>query len=315
MKVDEIQQIAVVGAGLMGHGIAQEFALAGYEVHLNGRSEEKLQHALKNIQGNLQRLVEFNLATRDQADLASTRIHASPVLGEVVSDVDMVVEAVFENLPLKQQLFREMDGMCPTRTILASNTSSFMPSQLASATQRPDRVLGTHYYNPPYLLPLVEVVRGPQTSDETLSTVHELLQRVGKSPVIVQKEVPGFIGNRLQFALAREALFLVQSGIASPQDVDTVVKTSLGRRWAVAGPLEVGELAGWDIALAVASYLQPELDGSPEVSPLLRERVSRGELGVKTGKGFYEWTPESAEALKRRIQHALIEIAQWTQEA
>jgi len=311
MLVDDIKRIAVVGAGLMGHGIAQEFALAGCEVHLNDLTEEKLQQAMEDIQANLQRLTTFGLVTQEQAESTPARIHTSTVLGEVVADADLVVEAVFENLELKQQLFQQLDNLCPERTILASNTSTLMPSLLASATGRPDRVLVTHYYNPPYLVPLVEVVRGPGTSDEVIETIYELLAKVGKSPVIVQKEAPGFIGNRLQIALFREALSIVERGIASPQDVDTVVRNGIGRRWAAAGPFEIWGIAGWDLIHAAWLYLVPHIESSTKVPSLLKEKVEQGELGVKTGKGFYEWTPESAEALTRRIAQALIEIAQW----
>jgi 3-hydroxybutyryl-CoA dehydrogenase len=192
---------------------------------------------------------------------------------------------------------------------LASNTSTYLPINLASATQRPDKFLVTHYFNPPYLLPLVEIVRHKETSDETVATIYDLMTRVGKSPVIAQKEAPGFVGNRLQMALFREALSIVEQGIATPQDVDTVVRTSFGRRYAAAGPFEVWELAGWDLVLAIAQYLIPDLESAPEISPILGETVERGELGVKAGKGFYDWTPESAEALKQKIGQALIEIS------
>jgi 3-hydroxybutyryl-CoA dehydrogenase len=171
-------------------------------------------------------------------------------------------------------------------------------------------VLIAHYFNPPYLLPLVELVRHPATSDATVATMHDLLTKVGKKPAIVQKEVVGFIGNRLQAALFREAISLVERGIASAQDVDTVVKNGFGRRYAAAGPFEVWELAGWDFILAASRYLTPTLESSSEISALLQEKVARGELGTKTGQGFYEWTPESVEALKKRIGQALATIAQ-----
>ncbi len=314
MNVDEIHRIAVVGAGLMGHGIAQEFALAGYEVHLHDLTEEKLQQALKNIQANLQMLMGLGIVTREQVETTPNHIHITPLLKDAVSEADVVIEAVLEDLPLKQRVFQELDQMCPERTILASNTSTIMPSQLASATRRPEKVLVAHYFNPPYLLPLVEVVRSAETSDETVSTLYNLLVKVGKSPVIVQKEVPGFIANRFQRALLREALWLVQKGIATPQDVDTVIKSSIGRRWAVAGVFEIFEIAGWELVLAAFAQPQFEIDPFPEeLTSLLKEKIERGELGVKTGKGFYEWTPESAEALKQRIAQALVKIAKWSE--
>ena len=312
MEVHNIRRIAVVGAGLMGHGIAQEFALAGYEVHLHDLSEEKLQQAIENIQANLQMLVALEWVSQEQTEPVLKNIQLHTELKDAVTEADVVIENVFENLELKQEVFHKLDKQCPERTILTSNTSTLLPSTLASVTRRPDKVLVAHYFNPPYLLPLVEIVRGAETSDKTVSAIYDLLTKVGKTPVIVQKEILGFIGNRLQAALAREALSIVERGIASPQDVDVVIKNGFGRRLAVAGYFELREIVGWDLVLAANAYLLPDLETSTEVSPLVKEKVDQGELGMKTGKGFYDWTPESAEALRRRIAQALIKIAQFS---
>jgi len=166
-----------------------------------------------------------------------------------------------------------------------------------------------HYFNPPYLLPLVELVRGDGTSDETVATLRALYEGIGKSPAVVQREAPGFVGNRLQMALLREALAIVEAGIATPADMDRIIKTSFGRRLAAAGVFEVFEAAGWDLTLAVAEQLFPVIDRATAPPASLREKVARGELGLKTGKGFYEWTPEEAAALRRRIGNALAAIA------
>jgi len=310
MTVDDIRKVSVIGAGLMGHGIAQEFALAGYEVHLHDLSKEKLQQAVLSMQASLDFLKANDLVPEKQAEGALNNIHCSTVLKEVTFETDVVIEAVFEDLDLKREVFAALDQECPERTILASNTSTLLPSLLASATQRPDKVLVAHYFNPPYLLPLVEVVRGKETSDETVTTLHELLMKVGKKPAIVQRETPGFVANRLQAALLREALSIVQQGIATPKDVDTVVRNGFGRRLATTGVFEVFEIAGWDLVLAAASNLLDHLDSSPEVSPLLKERVEKGQLGIKTGRGFYQWTPESAGELKQRMARGLVKIAQ-----
>ena len=312
VNIDDIRRIGVVGAGLMGHGIAQEFALAGYDVRLHDLSEDKLQQATKSIHSNLHMLTEIGLVSHEQAEPILKRIHSSTILPDVVAEADIVIEAIFEDLALKQKMFQALDQLCPSRTILASNTSTLLPSQLAAATQRPDKVLVAHYFNPPYLLPLVEVVRGEETSDATITIVSELLTRVGKRPAIVQKEAPGFIGNRLQTALLREALSIVQQGIARPQDVDIVIKNGFGRRLAAVGVFESYEMAGWDLILAVMANLLTEIESSSEISPLLSQKIERGELGIKTGKGFYDWTPESAEVLQQRVAHALIKIAQWS---
>ena len=215
---------------------------------------------------------------------------------------------------MKRPLFAKLDALCPDRTILASNTSTILPSALAAATGRSDRVLVAHYFNPPHLLPLVELVRHAGVSDQTVATMHALFTKIGKAPAIVQKELPGFIGNRLQFALFREAMALVEAGIATPADVDTVVKTGFGRRYAAAGPFEIWAAAGWDIVLASGENVVANLSTAGEVSHLIRDKVEAGDLGMKTGKGFVEWTPEGIEAAKRRMGQMLITIAQRSQE-
>jgi len=210
------------------------------------------------------------------------------------------------------ELFEKLDALCATYTILASNSSSYMPSKIAAATQRPDKVIGTHYFNPPFLIPLVEIIRSAQTSDETATCIFDLMTKIGKTPVMVEKELPGFIANRIQAAVWREILSLVEDGVATPQDIDRVVKNSIGRRWAVAGPFEVSELTNLKQKQAILTELFPSLASFSEVPNILKEKVERGELGVTTGKGFYDWTPESAGALRDRIAKALIEIDRWS---
>jgi 3-hydroxybutyryl-CoA dehydrogenase len=310
MRVEEIKSVAVIGAGLMGHGIAQEFALAGYDVRLHDVNGEKLRKAGDIIQTNLEMLAVLGLITKEEVGASRRHIIDCTVFTDAVKEADVVIEAVFEDLKLKQEIFRLLDGACPSRTILASNTSTLLPGLLASVTRRPEKVLVAHYFNPPYLLPLVELVRQEKTSEETVQTMCALLRKIGKTPVIVQKEVPGFIGNRLQAALFREALAIVRDGIATPEDVDIVVKNGFGRRLAAAGVFEIWEIAGWDLISAICGNLFPDLDASTEIPPLLKGMVERGELGTKTGKGFYEWTPESTLALKRRIAQVLSKIAQ-----
>jgi 3-hydroxybutyryl-CoA dehydrogenase len=305
----EIERITVVGAGLMGHGIALEFAANGYAVTLHDQSEAQLARARESIAEGLARLVAAGRITPEAADFTPERITTTTELQAAVADADLVIEAVTENLDVKRVVFGELDAWAPPHAILASNSSTFMPSLLAAATNRPEKVIVAHYFNPPHLLPLVELVRGAQTSDETVETLRALYLKIGKSPAVVQKEAPGFVGNRLQMALLREALAIVESGIATPQDVDTIVKTGFGRRLSVAGVFEVFDAAGLDVTLAVADQLFPEIDRSTAASPFLRDKVARGELGQKTGKGVYDWPPEDAAALRTRIGAALAAIA------
>ena len=292
----------------MGHGIALQFAMGGYEVRLNDVSEAQLDTALANIQTTLGTLQGLGLVDDDAAARVPGLVRKTTSLQDAASDVDFVVEAVFEDLQLKQQVFADLDRHSPERTVLASNTSSFMSSQLAPATNRPDRVVVANWWNPPYLLPLVEIVRGPETSDETIETVSGLLTKLGKRPVVLQKESLGFIGNRMQFALLREAIAVVEQGIASAEDVDTVVKASFGRRLSVAGPFEVFDIAGWDTIRAIIDQLFPVIDTSTEVPALVQDMVAKGNLGLKTGQGFYAWTDEDAATLRSRISEALATI-------
>jgi 3-hydroxybutyryl-CoA dehydrogenase len=309
MNDTDMQRIAVIGAGLMGHGIALELAAHGYDVMLQDRDQAALARARESMAEGLARLAEIGRITLDIAETAPSRIAMGTDARAAVADADLVIEAVSEDLDLKRSLFRDLDAWAPPRAILASNSSSFMPSLLAAATRRPDRVLVAHYFNPPHLLPLVELVRGEQTSDATMATMRSLYEGIGKRPAVVQREAPGFVGNRLQMALLREALAIVEAGIATPEDVDTIIKSSFGRRLAVAGVFEVFEAAGWDLTLAVADQIFPAIDRSTEPPQSLRDKVARGELGLKAGKGFYTWTPEEAAALRRRIGEGLATIA------
>ncbi len=311
MDHSRIARIAVVGAGLMGHGIAQEFALAGYQVRLHDLDDDRLRTARNDIRANLERLCSVGLLDSSRIDDALAAITVSTDLERTVSGAELVIEAIVEELGAKHGLLRALNGLCGGETIIASNTSSFMPSRLAEAVACPDRLLVAHYFNPPYLIPLVEVVPGPDTSNETVMTMVCLLQAVGQHPVVLRKEATGFVGNRLQLALFREALAIVAQGIADPQAVDQVVRFGFGRRLAAAGPFEVFDLAGLDTILAVATQILPDLDtadatGLPALE-LLSRKVAEGDLGVKSGRGFHEWTVQKADELRSRLTRALVQ--------
>jgi 3-hydroxybutyryl-CoA dehydrogenase len=306
MSSIETKDIVVVGAGLMGHGIALECAVAGHRVFLCDVDGSQLDQAMARIPGTLRLLSSAGKISDESIPAILERVTTTRHLNEACAKADFAIESVSEDLNVKQSVFRELDEACPPKTILASNSSSFMPSTLAAVTFRADRVLGTHYFNPPYLLPVVEVVAAQKTSKDALAKVCNFLRGMGKSPALVRKELPGFIGNRLQTALMREALFLVDQGVAKAEDIDLVVSQGFGRRFAAAGPFAVFEAAGWDLALAVASQLLPEINSEATVPTVLRDKVARGELGMKTGKGFYEWSPETATEAQTRIARVLI---------
>ena len=314
LSTDKLTKIGVIGAGLMGHGIALNFALHGYEVYLNDTTQEALDTSLVNIQQSLATMIKVGLASNSDIKSVPEKIHVSTSLDKTVNDVDFVIEAVFEDMDIKKKLFNQLDTLSPERTILSSNTSSFMSSQLASATNRPDKVVVANWWNPPYLLPLIEVVRGPQTSDATIAETVSLFSDIGKQPVVLQKESLGFIGNRMQFALLREAISVVEQGIASAEDVDLVVKSSFGRRLALAGPFEVFDLAGWDTISHIIDELFPVIESSPRSPKLISEKVTNGNFGVKSGAGFYEWSHENVEAFRDKISSGLAMIDQQVRE-
>ena len=311
MDTDAIKRVAVVGSGLMGSGIALQFAIGGYEVQLGDVSDERLELALATIATNLEMMRDMGLVDDESAAGVPGRISTSAALEETLDGADFVIEAVFEDQPLKQKVFGEIDGLAPDHAVLASNTSSFMASQLAPFTGRPGKVVVANWWNPPYLLPLVEVVRGPETTDETIETTVALLTDLGKRPVVLQKESLGFIGNRMQFALLREAASIVEAGIATAEDVDAVVTNSFGRRLSVAGPFQVFDLAGWDTILAIIDQLFPDLESSGSSPEMIRKMVAGGDLGVKSGKGFYEWDDEGVAAVRQRVGKALAAIGQF----
>jgi 3-hydroxybutyryl-CoA dehydrogenase len=289
-------RIAVVGAGLMGHGIAQVFALAGHDVTITDSVKASLDSATSRIRTNLQDLGD------DQSAVA--RVSPQTELADAVRDADYVVEAVLEDLPLKQQLFAEIERQVRPDTILASNTSVIPITQIMGGLQRRERALGTHWWNPPYLVPLVEVIGTQWTSQAAIDWTIRLHADAGKTPVHVKKDLPGFVGNRLQHALWRECIALVQNGICDAETVDTVIKASFGRRLAVLGPLENADLVGTDLTLAIHRTVLPDLDRTPGALPYLEALVADGKLGMKTGEGFRRWTPAQQSALRSRVlQH------------
>lgn len=305
MELKDIKNIAILGAGTMGLGIAQACAQGSYNVWIQDLNDELVGLGLNSIKSNLQAYIENGLIKEGDDKLILARIKGVTALEEAAGDADFVIEAVPENLELKKDIFSKLDKVCHKDTILASNTSGLSITEMGSATSRPERVVGTHFWNPPHLIPLVEIVRGKKTSEETIRVATGLMKVLGKKPVVINKEVPGFVGTRLHQALIREAFYIVEQGIASMEDVDTVVKTSFGRRLAITGPFETCDLGGLDTFLAAAEVWK-DLCNTGEPPCLMVEKVQKGELGTKTGKGLYRWDTESIANIKKAREKELI---------
>ena len=295
----QISRVGVVGTGLMGSGIAAVFAAAGRTVFLFDQDPKRLEEATQKIGEICEEMRAAELTVLSQAEIFSRINPVSELAG--LSEVEFIIEAVPEVIEIKHALYRELETAVKKETILASNTSGFMPSKLSECLARPDRFIVAHFWNPPHAIPLVEVVPSQRTSSAVVERTMALLREARAEPVLVEKEIPGFIGNRLQYAVLREALAIVRSGAASPEGVDTVMKASLGRRYATVGPLETADLGGLDTFLTIASHLMPELAKDEDVLELMRARVAAGHNGLRSGEGFYPWSPERAqEVIKRR---------------
>jgi 3-hydroxybutyryl-CoA dehydrogenase len=289
-------RIAVIGAGLMGHGIAQVFALAGHDVTITDAHKPTLDTALSRIAANLRDLGDDETAV--------SRVKPVAELADCVRKADYVVEAILEDMPLKQKTFAEIEKHVRTDTILASNTSVMPITEIMQGLKHRERALGTHWWNPPFLVPLVEVIATRWTSQAAIDFTMKLHADARKEPAHVKKDVPGFIGNRLQHALWREAVSLVERGICDAETVDRVIKAAFGRRLAVLGPLENADLVGTDLTLAIHKTVLPDIDHRPGPSPYLERLVAEGKLGFKSGEGFRKWSAEEQAALRSKVlQH------------
>jgi 3-hydroxybutyryl-CoA dehydrogenase len=286
-------RIAVVGAGLMGHGIAQVFALAGHEVTVTDAQQASLDTVKQRILTNFKDLGDDERAVERVTPVAG--------LASAVREANYVVEAVLEDLPLKQRLFADIEKHVRPDTILASNTSVIPITDIMRGLKHRERALGTHWWNPPFLVPLVEVIETQWTSADAVAFTMKLLEGAGKKPAHVKKDVPGFIGNRLQHALWREAIALVENGICDAETVDAVIKAAFGRRLAVLGPLENADLVGTDLTLAIHKTVLPAIDSRPNASSYLEKLVGEGKLGFKSGEGFRKWTPDEQQALRAKV--------------
>jgi 3-hydroxybutyryl-CoA dehydrogenase len=295
-------RVAIVGGGVMGASIALVLALGGSDIALFDPDPEALRRAQERIAAGTATLRGDPSATKE-------RVRATSELAEAVADADLVIEAGPEDLTIKREIFAALERHAAPGAVLASNTSALPIHEIASAIESRERVLGTHFWNPPHLVPLVEVVQTIDTDPAHVEATIALLSRRGMTPVHVRADVPGFIGNRLQHALKREAIALVAEGVCDAETLDTVVTQGFGARLGAVGPLEQADLGGLGLTLAIHEVVMPALDNTPVPHPLLREKVAHGELGARTGQGFRRWRPGEADAARARIDGALLQAA------
>ena len=302
---------SVIGSGLMGTGIAAIFAASRIKVTLIDTDQKRLDDSKGRIHGIAAELLSAELI-QESPETVAARVVCVPDL-EACRESDLIIEAIFENLEAKHALYTQLEKIVSPATIIGSNTSGLLPSDLCRPFHHPERFLVIHFWNPPHAISLVEVVPNPATKPEVVETVLQFLRSVGTDPVLVSKEIPGFIGNRLQYAILREALAIVRSGAATAEAVDTAVKASLGPRYSVVGPIETADLGGLDTFSTIASYLMPLLAKDEDVLQLMKEKLAAGKTGLRSGEGFYPWPEERAAAVIARRNHALLQHRKATE--
>lgn len=310
MDVNSIKNICNLGTGTMGFGTALFFAMKGYNVRMFGRSDASVERGFSSIKQALQMYLENGLVAEADIPQTLSRITGCTSFEEATKDADFVIESIAEDLEIKREVWSKIEDLTGPETIFATNTSGLSPTAISEHMKRRDHFVVAHFWNPPHLVPLVEVVPGKYTKPEVVEVTWKLIEKIGKKPVALKREALGFIGNRLQFALLREALHIVEEGIASPEAVDTAVKYSIGRRLATTGPLESADLGGLDVFYNITSYLYADLCDRKEPSPTLKNAAEKGEFGAKTGCGIYKWQPEALAKIKRTREDNLVE---WLQ--
>jgi 3-hydroxybutyryl-CoA dehydrogenase len=294
-------KVGIIGGGLMGHGIAYLLAAAGHEASIFEPSMD--------IRGLIPRRLQSIRDLLEDEEEVLVRISVHDQLAAAVQGAAFVFEAAPEKLALKQKIFGELESLTTPDTVLASNSSAIPATDIGRHLKHRERVVGTHFWNPPHLVPLVEVIQNEHTSDAVVARTIDLLRDAGKTPVHVRRDIPGFVGNRLQHALKREAIALVAAGICDAETIDTVVKAGFGARMAVLGPMEQSDLVGLDLSLDISEVLVAHLDRSAEPHPFLRAKVAAGKLGMKSGEGFRNWPPGAADVVRDRLRHFLAQQA------
>lgn len=301
-----MEKLAIIGCGTMGHSIALSAAWAGIEVKISGMNEQDLATADKGLRNKLTVMVHNDLFNEAMAEEIRMRIEFSTSLEEVVQGATFIIEVIPENSQMKRELYKEIEAICGKDTVLASNTSGFTPTSLAVEMEYPNRFIVTHFWNPGHLIPLVEVVKGEKTDQETIERAMNLLNEMNKKPILINKEVPGFIGNRLQYALFREAQSLLDEGVATKEDIDAAVTYSIGRRLPITGPLMTADMGGLDVFSAISNYLFEDLSNESKSGVHLSNLVNQKKFGDKSGEGFYMWDQETSETINAEREKTLI---------
>ena len=304
------KKVAILGAGVMGTGIAQTFAMAGHEVKIIYVYDDKLRaKPMEIMESNLRVLAENQALEESRIPEILGRVGLTEDLEEAAAFADIIFECIVENLAVKQDYFARLDALCGESTILATNTSAISVTEIAEKSVHKERIIGTHFWNPAYLVPLVEVIRTKYVSDEVVEETFALMEKAGKCPVIVQKDVPGFLANRMQHALFREAISIVERGIATAEDVDKAIKYGFGMRLGVRAPMEVIDAGGTDLTYSIHQYLFPHIENSTEPSKLLKQKLDEGKLGFKSGEGFMKWSREDIDKSQKDLIEGLIKVA------
>ncbi len=300
MRLEDIKKVGIAGAGTMGSGIAQIFARKGYEVVVTDISEEYLEKSKRLVQIFNESLIGEGIMTAEEASEAVSLISYS-TSKQVFADSQLIIEAIVEKMDIKQVFWQEVEGIAAKDAYFATNTSGLSINGISKLVENKSRFIGMHFWNPPHIIPLVELIRADDTSDDTVAVLRELLTIIEKEPVVVQKDAPGFIGNRLQFAAFREALHIVNEGIADIEDVDRAMRYGPGFRYPIIGPLQTADLGGLDTFYYISSYLFNELSDMKEPPEMLKKLMDTKELGVKSKKGFYDYSDgKDEEAIKNR---------------
>lgn len=299
--------VVSVGLGTMGPGVAVDYLAHGHRVTLAGRDESKLAAARQRVEAALNFLAGENFLSPDNhqaalSNLATARLDQPGLFQKAA----IVVESIPEDMALKHRFFGELEELCPPQTLFLTNTSSLVITEIFRPLRHPGRAMGTHYWNPPYLMPLVELTPGELADPERVEEVHQILLGMGKTPIRVRKELPGIIWNRLQFALLRECLHLLEQGVATVEELDQVIQKGLARRSSFMGLFKVADLGGGDVWHGISKYLFPELSNMNQPPAVWEEMIERGEFGLKTGQGFYKWEPQAAQALLKARDHYLL---------